>query len=441
MAAELELGLQGLVEDAYEGVGRKRGAWTSMLQKRRSCEAAAISYTREDDRILQLMMGPMDRPPPVSSAPLLLEELAQRSSTLGLQALNVGGSSLWDIQSIADMCTSSSSSPALELDSQGNEPLPSGWEKCLDLQTGSMYYLNRSTGFTTFGDPRMKLPSAATSTLIASPAAQHQQPRHRHLMNSWAPTSPSSSSDLTFEGVPPRPASSNCSHNPQPPTCSTAPPAPQAEVATSSGSPSELELDLSLSLRPSTASKKRPRLPSQLDITTPVPSLQAVSRENPCRSVNKSWQGDFSLIEQGVIASTLPGPATAPAYTSQETMAALGGSVGKHSTLVPMRAQQRKLEDLLNLSMVADYSNNSDNQSSNNNMMMMTAGCANCLMFVMLPHSGSPKCPRCGAFIDTTTSTCYSPFYSHQSPPSKKPKPAAVSLSLNLSPLLNLQND
>ncbi|KAI5064259.1 hypothetical protein GOP47_0020929 [Adiantum capillus-veneris] len=46
-----------------------------------------------------------------------------------------------------------SSSSACCFDLDADAPLPSGWEKCLDLQTGNIYYLNRSTGLSTSCDP------------------------------------------------------------------------------------------------------------------------------------------------------------------------------------------------------------------------------------------------------------------------------------------------
>uniref|UniRef100_A0A7I4F6D6 WW domain-containing protein n=1 Tax=Physcomitrium patens TaxID=3218 RepID=A0A7I4F6D6_PHYPA len=70
-----------------------------------------------------------------------------------------------------------SSAEFLELDP--DQPLPSGWEKCLDLKTGELYFLNKSTGVRTSEDPRkvqqtvivMMTPAAADVVPAASPLA------------------------------------------------------------------------------------------------------------------------------------------------------------------------------------------------------------------------------------------------------------------------------
>lgn len=61
-------------------------------------------------------------------------------------------------------------------DLYSDTPLPSGWEMCLDLKTGSICYLNSSTGLSTSCDPR------------------------KPTSKNW-PTSPSSSDLLTVEAT------------------------------------------------------------------------------------------------------------------------------------------------------------------------------------------------------------------------------------------------
>ncbi|KAL3700194.1 hypothetical protein R1sor_018216 [Riccia sorocarpa] len=49
----------------------------------------------------------------------------------------------------------------LELDQ--NPPLPAGWEKCLDIQSGSIYFKDRISGTCTYKDPRSKRQAASPS--------------------------------------------------------------------------------------------------------------------------------------------------------------------------------------------------------------------------------------------------------------------------------------
>ncbi|MCO5557967.1 hypothetical protein L7F22_011541 [Adiantum nelumboides] len=429
MAAELEVGLRGVLEE------EKRGALASiMLQKRRSCDVVASG---EEERILQLMMGPVDRPSAgAAREPLLPQELlAKRSAAPRLQTLKgAPGSSLFDIQSNDDMC--SSSSPALELDSQSSEPLPAGWEKCLDLQTGSIYYLNRNTGLSTSCDPRTKPLSSSPA-----PIALHHCRRH---VNSISPLS--SSSDLTFEGIPPTSSCTQTSYPPPalaPAVLATA--APQ-EVASSPPPPlpppySELDLDLSLSLARPCGSQnragpasRRPSLrhsltstPFSRDADMYSPSLKhnlAVQASNGKASKNNKYsQGVLSFLQpqQGLSSAIFP----SPAVSDQELRSGVAASLGMPSTQA-----------------------NTSNQKLS--MSTITVGCVNCLMFVMLHSStggaGHPKCPRCGASIDITncSSTDVNSEQLPQPQPSKKAKLASgggVFLSLSLSSRLNQHND
>lgn len=80
----------------------------------------------DSQRMLELMLGQVER----SSASASLE-------TLDL----LGGSS--------SNCYKSLEPHELDLEA----PLPVGWEKCLDLKTGQIYYLNRSNGRSSSSDP------------------------------------------------------------------------------------------------------------------------------------------------------------------------------------------------------------------------------------------------------------------------------------------------
>ncbi|KAJ7533077.1 hypothetical protein O6H91_13G032000 [Diphasiastrum complanatum] len=124
MAIAMEVGwpASDLGGDSYPAlIGKKRG-WGDDQQK-----------------LLQLMMGPSSK--------------EDTRITLDL----LGGSS-------------SASQQSQFLDLNPDVPLPSGWEKCLDLKSGSIYFVNWNTGITTTVDPRnsqfplsKSSPSAATS--------------------------------------------------------------------------------------------------------------------------------------------------------------------------------------------------------------------------------------------------------------------------------------
>ncbi|KAG0587542.1 hypothetical protein KC19_2G172700 [Ceratodon purpureus] len=88
-----------------------------------------------------------------------------------------------DLLGKADPCSSSrefdtelhlSASPDfLELDPE--EPLPSGWEKCLDLKTGKVSYVDKNSGLSTSNDPRKRNCSIETELQTQfSPLAAHE---------------------------------------------------------------------------------------------------------------------------------------------------------------------------------------------------------------------------------------------------------------------------
>ncbi|KAH6558266.1 hypothetical protein KP509_1Z071500 [Ceratopteris richardii] len=297
--------------------------------------------------------------------------------------------------------TSISSSALVELDSQSTHPLPSGWEKCLDLQTGSIYYLNRSTGITTTSDPR--------------------------LSRSPIPTSPpSSSSDVTSEGA--ATGVSAVSQSSRVPTNTRSGSLPSFGFGASEQPACDVnhELDLSLSLKPSSMTAATlSTSPMALKISTQgdqnsdgfrpksASAAQAFSHERETFSMTASIPNAVNLsCRNEALDKMMPSCSSIGAGTTTNRVSSPRNSSsidGVSSTqkvqwgdvnLLPSVSQgssalltAQNVDQMMNVTTAAMVSNLQNPPS------MITVGCANCLMFVMLPQTCNPRCPRCGAAI------------------------------------------
>lgn len=276
------------------------------------------------------------------------------------------------------------------------------------VQTGSIYYLNRSTGLSTSCDPR-KMPTPAVN---------------------W-PASPSSSSDLTVEAS-------------MPVAASTKPIATNfLEVAISKES---TNLDLTLSLKPSSPCLRPCSVNNDLmgNINHKFKSLVS------SQSKQFSSQAPLNKPSFSSSVSSLPFNSSRMSYALPSCASSVASSISSSSPSTLFFQELSALKDMGTLATSKESKSVSMNQSLNGNSRhisnnvsmnargrpfsretlspsplisknfsvsanakptmtdthpdasspMMTVGCANCLMFVMLPTSRSPKCPRCGAFID-----------------------------------------
>lgn len=387
------------------------GTWAAASNKKRKSEGY---WEEERDMVVQLMMGrplhhrlDVNRPPPASPAaaattppplhappfhPPQSKPAACTSSsptTAPTTTLDLLGFPPPQLPLLCDHPPTSSCS--FDLDS--HSPLPSGWEKCLDLQTGSIYYLNRITGLSTSCDPR----KATTSS------------------GNW-PTSPSSSSDLTFEANVPMPSSSK-------PNPTTIIEGPHYEST---------NLDLTLSLKPSSPSLRPNSLNHSLihdPKSDPTHNLRSLispqgllnNQSSPSFNSSSHFKAPFALptCTSSTASSTSSSSSSSTLFfqdlSVHKDMGSLGSSMSSKESL---NGISRAISNNLNMSARETHSSSptSKNFSVNGNAKpiisdthcnaiasspMITVGCANCLMFVMLPRSCSPKCPRCGASIDS----------------------------------------
>ncbi|KAI5055075.1 hypothetical protein GOP47_0030220 [Adiantum capillus-veneris] len=268
-------------------------------------------------------------------------------------------------------------------------PLPAGWEKCLNLKTGSIYYLNRTTGAISVSDPRKQASLDVPCSRVD------------------ASTSPTTS-ELTVE------ASNELA------ICNSK--ARQHNLLNINEKPNsnvDKELDLNLSLHVGLCSSPKthasPRdaglpilhpsnaaCPAQTTIKTSASTASAPIASSSSSSSSTSSPLSASLaFSHTILSSTelsqtsfLEGSTFFKQESSQNTRLAMRGSStygGINHHMLSDHAQStggmlpRKLAvESENLSTAAAAAS------------MVTVACANCLMFVMLSKS-NPRCPRCGS--------------------------------------------
>lgn len=102
------------------------------------------AWGADTEKLMQLMMGQFGAS--VKPAEVTLDLLGT--------AADHGSSSPSSCRGATEL-DCNSSPEFLELDP--DHPLPSGWEKCLDLKTGELYFVNKNTGVRTSEDPRKQL--------------------------------------------------------------------------------------------------------------------------------------------------------------------------------------------------------------------------------------------------------------------------------------------
>ncbi|XP_024393798.1 uncharacterized protein [Physcomitrium patens] len=118
--------------------GSELGSPVLEVKKKRAWGADA-------QKLMQLMMGQL----PSEGA----KQAAEPSVTLDLLG-KADPPSSGEVK-LESSCLAPTSPEFLELD-PSEEPLPSVWEKCLDLKTGKLYYVNKCSGVSSYDDPRMR---------------------------------------------------------------------------------------------------------------------------------------------------------------------------------------------------------------------------------------------------------------------------------------------
>ncbi|MCO5606948.1 hypothetical protein L7F22_064745 [Adiantum nelumboides] len=259
-------------------------------------------------------------------------------------------------------------------------PLPSGWEKCLNLKTGSIYYLNRSTGATSSCDPRK------------------QSSLDKACGKNDASTSPASS-ELTVE------ASNEA-------FCNNRKAKQQSrldvnEEPKSANSNGESDLDLNLTLHVglcsspmATASNDAGALTLQVSnpAASPAVIIKACSNASVSSASSSSTSSPSTLSASMAFSQTIlsskelsqpPFPDVSTLLNKQERNQAI-----RRRSHVYAGTHHSLFEHAPNVSGITPQ-RLAESEDLTAPAAMVTAACANCLMFVMLSRS-NPRCPRCG---------------------------------------------
>ncbi|KAJ7533080.1 hypothetical protein O6H91_13G032500 [Diphasiastrum complanatum] len=314
MAIAMEVGwpASDLGGDSYPAlIGKKRG-WGDDQQK-----------------LLQLMMGPSSK--------------EDTRITLDL----LGGSS-------------SASQQSQFLDLNPDVPLPSGWEKCLDLKSGSIYFVNWNTGITTTVDPRnSQFPLSKSSP---SAATSHE---FLHTMQSATLKLINPSSELKCEeDAKPWKEKLRFSDLMKKPLES-----------------GDLELNLNLSMTNE----------SDMSVCTVEKVQRALARSVMRRTLHPPSSSSRSVPASASEArSWISQPATSPA-TSTSSSSSSGLSAKR---LKSEKAENKKATDRTQSlgAAIADKGKETKKGS------VILTGCKRCLTYVMLSAS-DPVCPRCGTTV------------------------------------------
>ncbi|MCO5612193.1 hypothetical protein L7F22_066455 [Adiantum nelumboides] len=262
-------------------------------------------------------------------------------------------------------------------------PLPSGWEKCLNLKTGSIYYLNRSTGATSSCDPRKQsFLDKACGKVDAS-------------------TSPASS-ELTVE------ASNEAFCNNRKAKQQRRLDANEEPKSANNNGESDIDLNLTLhvglcSSPKATASNDSGTLTLQVanPAASPAVKIKACSNASvSSASSSSSTSSPSSLSASLAFSQTILSskelsqpffPDVSTLLNKQERNQAI-----RRRSHVYAGTHHSLFEHAPSMSTIAPRSiAESEYLTSTAPAAMVTAACANCLMFVMLSRS-NPRCPRCG---------------------------------------------
>ncbi|BBM96935.1 protein MpCFL1 [Marchantia polymorpha subsp. ruderalis] len=305
-----------------------------------------------------------------------------------------------------DLFGNASSSPAEVDDAQPDEfveldpdlPLPSEWEKCLDLKSGKVYYVNRHTGAETYSDPRKHAPLMPDVQASISAAAS-VSPQTRDFLGSkeseneklgeYSGRSPPSFSGREIEREEPLPpalfggAREQWGHGwlGSGSGSGSAAPADKRDVGVTDNG-----LELKLNLQGKT---------QQNSVCTLEKVEMALMRSEKMlgkrvASANRSSppQGDQQLqrlrINQSV-AQVSPSPSTSSSSTSTSS----------RPSLISYQLLDKENQNS-NKRPAASSTVDSEGDSAKETVML--GGCKNCLMFVMLSKS-NPVCPRCGTSV------------------------------------------
>lgn len=272
--------------------------------------------------------------------------------------------------------------PARELDSpeflelDPDQPLPSGWEKCLDLKTGEVYFVSKSAGVRTSEDPRKQQPEAAPLAHEFLGSKMSETLREESLRVS---TSSGSSQQLLSFSTGTQLWNLQLDDRSTVSLNKTGGGGSPRAFPSSSDEESNLELNLNLSAGGTSPSPSH----QHQSVCTMEMVEQALKRTEKAMGKREMLPGSssFSSLTSEPNSWSRSSPSTSSSSsTSSRSAAHLDDSPQALRSSAPggCEAESRK--------------------AGGASDALVMGACTRCLMYVML-HKSDPKCPRCGSEV------------------------------------------
>ncbi|BBM96941.1 protein MpCFL2 [Marchantia polymorpha subsp. ruderalis] len=283
---------------------------------------------------------------------------------------------------IESMLPSSLRKIFLELDP--NPPLPAGWEKCLDLQSGNIYFKDRITGTSTYKDPRKKLSSPLRNSFGAGLSGLSDPglgaKKHSRNKSSTLEEKLSNWNDHLASGE-----------------------ATKLELSLKFDCGSTLTKDGEGLLNGTVFSSKTEDISAAVEESSvcTVEKVKDALKRSHFRSLSRNNSGctNSSLTSLQALSLNLPSPPS-PSFKACRPAWSCASSSSSHSSSHSIMSFQGEESDDLkeeasSCGKACDTTNASvfaDDESG----VMVTLGCQRCLMYIMLPKA-NPCCPKCGS--------------------------------------------
>eukprot|EP00250_Pteridium_aquilinum_P015471 c22601_g1_i2 orf=65-937(-) len=272
------------------------------------------------------------------------------------------------------------------------------------MQTGSIYYLNRSSGVTSYTDPRK------SGISIQS----HSQNRGREL-NSRPLPSPTTSEltvEVSNEACKSKAKQTAAFDMNKKPKC--------GGVAQAHRGGEEGKLDLNLSLHVGYPPSKSSLTSKDVSaVSAKCPPFHPLNPINPSQTRLSSSLLPATPSSSSSSSSSASSPVNSSFTLSQSLMSRKEPSVSQGFNETIFKPENNHLRFTMKRDsffsdvvsdhqhLLNDYSLNAvqespkppENHVQDSSTSMVTVACANCLMFVMLSRS-NPKCPKCGTCPD-----------------------------------------
>ncbi|KAG0569643.1 hypothetical protein M758_6G100600 [Ceratodon purpureus] len=268
--------------------------------------------------------------------------------------------------------------------------LPSGWEKCLDLKSGLVYFKDWNSGTLTYRDPRRSAPVTTQRIGLLSISLSHQTATPAVKPSSNAANEGISKSLKRERSSVQEPVahrfSSSTVRLPWDYSAATQAESPATETTTSMD---EHSLELSLNLPGTSTSRPGTTSSQEGSVCTMEKVRSALERSQwlkplPRKRASPSRESS-SPVSRLHLESSSPSTSQSSAsecFTSPSVMSYQGDDEEVQ--------QPRECRDSGSKCQVLF-----GKQESDVSPVMVTVGCKRCLMYVMLSKS-HPSCPKCG---------------------------------------------